>query len=159
MLEIRKADLSRLENGRTVAALLDEYARDPMGAGEPLAEHVREGLPAALAGRAGAHALIAWLDGQPAGMALCFEGFSSFACKPLLNIHDFMVRDACRGQGIGRALMGAVDELARGLGCCKVTLEVLEGNHPAQALYRSVGYEGYALRDETGRAMFWQKPL
>ena len=159
MLEIRKLDLSNLDEGRLAVSLLDEYARDPMGSGEPLDPAVREALPAALAARPGAHVLVAWRDGEPAGMALCFEGFSTFACKPLLNIHDFMVRGVFRGQGIGRALMGAVDDMARGLGCCKVTLEVLEGNHPAKALYRSVGYEGYALREETGSAMFWQKPL
>ena len=159
MLEIRKVDLSNLEEGRLAVSLLNEYACDPMGGGEPLDDKVREALPEALSTRPGAHALIAWLDDEPVGLAMCFEGFSTFACKPLINIHDFMVRSAYRGKGIGKALMGAVTDMARDLGCCKVTLEVLEGNHPAKALYRAMGYEGYALLEETGSAMFWQKKL
>ncbi|CFP45632.1 acetyltransferase [Bordetella pertussis] len=40
-----------------------------------------------------------------------------------------------------------------------MTLEVLEGNTRAQALYRRLGYAGYELAADTGRAMFWQKKL
>jgi len=159
MLHIRPADLAAPEDARIIVELLDEYARDPMGGGSPLPGDVRRRLPGELARRPGAHALMARLDGEPAGMALCFEGFSTFAARPLLNIHDFMVRAPLRGRGVGRALMAAAEDLARALGCCKLTLEVLEGNAPAQALYRAAGFAGYSLSDETGRALFWQKKL
>ena len=52
-----------------------------------------------------------------------------------------------------------VERLARERGCCKVTLEVLEGNTSAQAAYRRAGFEGYQLDPLMGRAMFWQKWL
>ena len=63
------------------------------------------------------------------------EGFSTFACKPLLNIHDFAVLRPYRGQGIGKLMLGRVKQLAKNLGCCKITLEVLEGNTVARHLY------------------------
>jgi ribosomal protein S18 acetylase RimI-like enzyme len=52
-----------------------------------------------------------------------------------------------------------VEEIAVELGCCKLTLEVLEGNHIAQAAYKSFGFNGYELNPQTGRALFWEKKL
>jgi len=159
MLNIIDADFTNPEHGQAVVALLDEYARGPMGGGEPLAEATRDGLVAALAARPWAHALLAYIDGRPAGLAIYFEGFSTFACRPLINLHDFMVSERCRGQGVAQRLLAELETAARRLGCCKITLEVLEGNGPAQALYRKVGYAGYQLQEENGRALFWQKKL
>ncbi len=92
-------------------------------------------------------------------MAIYLEGFSTFACRPLLNLHDLGVAEKFQGRGVGKALLSALEERARDLGCCKITLEVLEGNAVAQGLYRKLGFEGYALDETTGRAMFWQKKL
>jgi hypothetical protein len=61
--------------------------------------------------------------------------------------------------GRGPAAAGSSREEARKLGCCKLTLEVLEGNAVARSLYRSCGFEGYELKAETGKAMFMHKPL
>jgi ribosomal protein S18 acetylase RimI-like enzyme len=72
-----------------------------------------------------------------AGVATCFEGFSTFACQPLLNIHDVAVHPAHRGQGIGKQLLAGGSP---GSCCCKLTLEVLEGNKVAQAAYRASGF-------------------
>ena len=55
--------------------------------------------------------------------------------------------------------MAAVEQIARDKGCCKITLEVLQGNVVAQALYGKLGYAGYVLGDEGGHALFWQKKL
>ena len=102
---------------------------------------------------------MARVDGQPAGVAIYLEGFSTFACRPLVNLHDLGVSPRFQGLGVGKQLLGALEERARQMGCCKITLEVLEGNAVAQGLYRKLGFEGYALDDTTGRAMFWQKKL
>ncbi|NBQ06516.1 MAG: radical SAM protein [Betaproteobacteria bacterium] len=51
----------------------------------------------------GAASFIAWLDGQPIGLINCFEGYSTFKAKPLLNVHDIAVLDGYRGQGVGQA--------------------------------------------------------
>lgn len=159
MLDIIDIDFNNPDHGAAVVALLDEYASGDMGGEEPLSAFTRGNLAASLAARPWAHALVARVDGQPAGLAIYLEGFSTFACKPLLNLHDFMVSARFRGQGIAQCLLAALEERARAMGCCKLTLEVLEGNIPAQKLYQKMGYEGYQLQDEHGRALFWQKKL
>jgi len=120
---------------------------------------VKLNLVPALRQRPGVHVVLAFVAGQPAGMAICMEGFSTFACMPLLNLHDVMVSAAFRGQGLAKRLLAQAEAVAVGLGCCKLTLEVLEGNAVAQAAYRACGFEGYALDPAMGRAMFWQKKL
>jgi len=159
VLDIIDADFNNPAHGDMVVALLDEYARSPMGGSEPLSDYARANLIAELARRPAAGALLALQDGMPAGLAIYFEGFSSFACKPLLNLHDFMVSERHRRQGIAQRLLQALEAVAARRGCCKITLEVLQGNEPAKALYRKIGYQGYALADDTGQAMFWQKKL
>jgi len=89
----------------------------------------------------------------------CFEGFSTFACKPLINIHDVAVADAYRRRGIAQQMMRYVENIARERGCCKLTLEVLQGNRNAQQMYGKLGYAGYQLDAATGAALFWQKGL
>ena len=158
-LTITRADYRDPDHGRDLVTLLDGYARDPMGGGEPLAGETRERLVEALAALPNAFSLIAYVDGQPAGLANCFVGFSTFAAKPLVNVHDVVVDARFRGAGIGRALFAAIEAEAVALGACKVTLEVLSGNGRAKALYASLGYGDYALDPAQGTALFWQKRL
>lgn len=120
---------------------------------------MKENLIAALRERQGSHVVLAFVEQKPAGVAICFEGFSTFACKPLLNIHDFAVAPEFRGRGLAKQLLAKVEELAHTLGCCKITLEVLEGNRVAQGLYAVCGYAGYSLDSQMGNALFWQKKL
>lgn len=154
-----KVDLSDSKNAEEMLLLLNTYAMDAMGGGEPLSEYSKEHLIAELVKRATAHVFIARVDDQPAGVSICFEGFSTFACKPLINIHDFCVSPNFRRRGVGTNLMNTIEEYARSIGCCKITLEVLEGNHVAKGLYQSVGFEGYELDPAAGKAIFWQKKL
>lgn len=156
-IEIVKADLGKAAHAAALFAALNAYASDAMGGGKPLSDFVRENLAAELARRPTAHVFLAFDGRHPAGLATCIEGFSTFACKPLLNIHDLVVMPEYRGQGIARRLLARVEEEARALGCCKLTLEVLEGNVAARALYRACGFDGYELKPETGKAMLMQK--
>ena len=64
-----------------------------------------------------------------------------------------------RGRGLAKRILAKVEELARTLGCCKITLEVLEGNETAQYLYKACGFAHYELDAQMGRALFWQKKL
>ncbi|MBP0600113.1 GNAT family N-acetyltransferase [Herbaspirillum sp. LeCh32-8] len=156
-IEIIKADLGNAAHAEALFETLNTYASDAMGGGKALPQFVRENLAAELRKRPTAHVFLAFDGAAPAGLATCIEGFSTFACKPLLNIHDLAVMPAYRGQGIARRLLARVEEEARALGCCKITLEVLEGNTVASALYRSCGFDGYELKPETGKAMFMHK--
>ena len=56
-----------------------------------------------------------------------------------LFIDDFCVEEACRGQGVGRALCEAVKKEARRLGCGSVTLNVWDFPGSARAFYEKCG--------------------
>ncbi len=159
MEEILIADLSSPPHAEAIVYLLNEYAKDDMGGNSELSAFARSNLVPELRKRQGAHVLVALVDGSPAGLAICFEGFSTFACKPLLNIHDIVVASPYRGRGLARRLLAKAEQVALRLGCCKLTLEVLEGNAVAQAAYKACGYAGYELDPKMGKAMFWQKKL
>ena len=158
-IEIIKADYHNEKHAREIPALLDAYARDPMGGGAPLSDTVKENLVSELAKRPHAFSIIAYADGQPAGLTNCFEALSTFACKPLINIHDLMVIEAFRGQGISQKMLEKVEEEAKARNCCKITLEVLSNNETAKSSYRKFGFAGYALDPAAGTAVFWQKAL
>ena len=157
-LTIALADYRDPHDAADVVALLDAYARDPMGGGEPLSEAVKARLPGDLAVNPQAFSLLARLDDTPVGLANCFMGYSTFAAAPLVNIHDLAVLPGHRGAGVGKALMQAVEAEALKRGACKITLEVLSGN-PARHLYARQGYGDYQLDPATGHALFWQKRL
>ena len=159
MEEILLADLSLHSHGEAIIYLLNEYAKDEMGGGTELSIFVKNNLISELTKRQGVYIILAFVDGYPAGLVNCFEGFSTFACKPLLNIHDVIVISDYRGRGISKKMLNKAEEIAISLGCCKLTLEVLEGNTIAQGAYKSCGYSGYELNPKMGKAMFWQKKL
>ena len=56
-------------------------------------------------------------------------------------------------------MLGKVELLARDRGCCKLTLEVLEGNAVARSAYEKFGFTGYELDPAMGKAHFWEKKL
>ncbi|WP_295474698.1 GNAT family N-acetyltransferase [uncultured Pseudomonas sp.] len=142
-----------------IGEMLNHYAEDVMGGGQSLPADIREQLASELAKRPHAFSVLAFVAGEPVGLVNCFEGFSTFACRPLVNIHDVVVLHSHRGLGISQKMLAKVEEIARQRGCCKLTLEVLEGNEAAQAAYRRQGFDDYQLDPQMGRALFWQKGL
>jgi len=158
-VEIRTADFEDVRQVEDFLTLMDHFALDPMGGGKPLSADVRERVVPAILERPSVCVLLAYVDDAAAGFATCIEGFSSFAARPLLNVHDLMVEPEWRGHGVGRALLEAVESLARSQGCCKLTLEVLTGNTRAQSVYRAFGFRGYGFDPEHGHAVFIEKPL
>lgn len=157
--ELLLADYRSAHHAQAIAYLMDCYAQDVMGGGEPLPENVTAGLAEALANLPHAFSVLCYKGAEPIGLANCFEGFSTFRCKPLVNIHDFVVVEKYRGQGVAQLMLNKVEEVARAKGCCKLTLEVLEGNLGAQKAYSRFGFRGYQLDPRMGQALFWQKPL
>lgn len=159
MIEIIEADMSVPTHAEAMVQLLDEYALDPMGGSQGLSDYVKTNLPVELAKRKTVRVILAFVDTKPAGLVVCLEGFSTFACKPLLNIHDVIVALAYRGRGLSKLLLQKAEAIALELGCCKLTLEVLEGNHIAQSAYKACGFSGYELNPQMGKALFWEKKL
>lgn len=152
----------RLEDPADAAdfiALLDHYAHDPMGGGSGLSSHARTHLVERLQRVPHFVAFLAFAGERAVGLVNCFMGFSTFAAKPLLNVHDIVVHADFRGQGVGQALLGAVEAHAREAGCCKLTLEVLSNNQRALAAYERFGFHPYVLDPAAGQALFLEKKL
>ena len=158
-MQVRQVDFGATRDREALVELLDLYARDPMGGGESLDPGVKARLCDDLAAMPGAVSFIAWRAGKPLGLLNAMPGYSTFKARPLLNVHDIAVRSDCRGQGVGQALLAALEAYARALGCCKLTLEVLSGNAVATRSYLRFGFEQYALDPAIGHAMFMQKWL
>lgn len=159
MIEIVQADYLNARHAKDMGFLLNHYAQDPMGGNAALPGEITENLASELHKRPYAFTVLCYVDNEPAGMVNCFEAFSTFAGKPLVNIHDVVVVKHYRGRKLAQAMLEKVEEIARDRGCCKLTMEVLEGNHPAKAVYRRLGFAGYELDPAMGKAVFWQKPL
>ena len=158
-LQVQRVDYLNENDAKALVFLLDAYAQDPMGGGEALQSEATARLCADMARIPGAVSFIAWLDDQPIGLINCFEGYSTFKAKPLLNVHDIAVLDGHRGQGVGQALLQAAEAHALSRGCCKLTLEVLSGNSSAMSSYKRFGFEQYELDPAAGQAQFMQKWL
>lgn len=137
---VRLADFGGTVDLARFVDLLDAYARDPMGAGAPLAVEVRQRLMHELPRRPDLYGLLAERDGEAIGFATCLLGYSTFRARPLLNVHDIAVLPAWRGRGVGRRLLEAAGELGRRLDCCRLTLEVRPDNPAAQRLYSRSGF-------------------
>ncbi|QEG22497.1 GNAT family N-acetyltransferase [Mariniblastus fucicola] len=158
-VEIQNVDFNDSEQSQQFLMLMDQYACDPMGGGKPLGPVVRDTLVEELQKQSSFNAAIAYVDGQPAGLVNYIEGFSTFAAKPLINIHDLAVHSDFRGRGLSHQLLAFVEKEAEKLGCCKLTLEVLAENLIAKNSYGKFGFEPYQLSEAGGPAQFWQKKL
>jgi GNAT superfamily N-acetyltransferase len=158
-VDIVEADLTRAEHQDAVLTMIDAYARDPMGNGAPLPAAVKQALIPGLREHPTTLIFLAFSGDRAVGIAVCFLGFSTFKARPLVNIHDLAVLPGLRGGGVGRRLLAAVEEKARTLGCCKVTLEVLENNHRAMKVYAATGFAQATYTDEGGGALFYAKML
>ncbi len=154
---IVEADLDNSSHQDAIRDLLNTYAADPMGRGEPLSDAVRRDLIDGLKAVPTRLVLLAFDGDRPVGVAVCFRGFSTFAARPLLNVHDLAVLPETRGQGVGRRLLEEIHGRAAEIGCCKVTLEVRGDNHRAQGLYRSLGYGESNGDGESAGMLFWEK--
>lgn len=94
----------------------------------------------------GAYQVIASLDGTPVGMAGGFR-----AEEPgVAELVSMWIAPAGRGQGVGDALMTAIEDWARGTGATALKLSVVDGNDPAHNLYLR---NGFADTDELGDLM------
>ena len=158
-ITVRLADYRNGYDARALVSLLDAYASDPAGGGEPLSDFAKSHLAPALASRPQAFSVLAFDGTQAVGLINCIEGFSTFACRPLVNVHDVVVLASHRGRRIGELMLALVEELAQARGACKLTLEVLDGNRSALALYQRCGFAPYQLDPAMGHAGFMQKML
>jgi len=154
-----QADYANPDHASALVMLLDAYASDPAGGGQGLSDYARAHLVSGLAARPQAYSVLAFDGEQAVGLVNCIEGFSTFACKPLVNVHDVAVLASHRGRGIAEKMLREAERIALERGAIKLTLEVLSGNHSAIRLYERIGFAGYQLDPAMGSAVFLQKWL
>lgn len=142
-----------------IVHLLDAYARDPMGGAHALSDFAKANLVPALAARPQAYSVLAFDGDQAIGLVNCIEGFSTFACRPLVNVHDVAVLASHRGKKVAEKMLSLAESIAVERGACKMTLEVLQGNGGAYRLYQRIGFANYELDPAMGQAQFMQKWL
>ena len=85
-------------------------------------------------------ALIAELDGEPAGMALFHPRFSTWLGQPTLFLEDIFVTEAARRHGVGRKLITGLARTALERGWGRIDFHVLDWN-PARGFYERLGFE------------------
>jgi GNAT superfamily N-acetyltransferase len=158
-IRILKARLDEPAHQRDVVAMTAAYAMDVMGNGGPLPAEVLDRLVPALQDHPTTLIWLAYADDRAVGIATCFLGFSTFAARPLINIHDLAVLPEYRGRGVSRALLAAVEEEARARRCVKMTLEVHGSNMRARSIYEQAGFGQGAHGGATGGFLFYAKPL
>jgi GNAT superfamily N-acetyltransferase len=158
-VKISRVDYSNHAHREALVTLMNHYASDPAGGGQALSAFVQSHLAQRLSQIPWAFSFLADLDETPVGLVNCFEGFSTFACRSLVNIHDLVVHKDYRGKGVSQALLQSVETEALNRDCCKITLEVLQGNTPAYAAYQKFGFSGYQLDTKMGQAIFLEKRL
>jgi GNAT superfamily N-acetyltransferase len=159
MLEIVRVDYADPTHAAALVGLLDSYARDPAGGGKALSDFARANLISQLAARPFIFSVLAFDGDAPVGLINAIEGFSTFACRPLVNVHDVVVLPGHRGRGIAAQMFAEIEAIARERGACKLTLEVLDGNASARALYQRLGFAAYQLDPAMGNAQFLHKWL
>ena len=81
-------------------------------------------------------------DGPRAvGFAQLYPSFSSTSMVRSWILNDLFVDPEARGRGVGRALMEHIADFGRASGAARLTLETARDNHPAQRLYKAMGWE------------------
>ena len=123
-----------------VVALLAAF-RDFLGSHHPDDATLTSGVTTAMADAAADYLIADDPDlGDGIGLVQFRSMWSVWHNAPMGWVEDVFVDDACRGHGVGRALVTATIEHARRLGCARLHLDANSTNTPALALYRSFGF-------------------
>ncbi len=88
-------------------------------------------------------AILAFLDGEPAGAALFHSRFSTWLGRPGLYLEDLYVTERARGHGVGRRLLARLAAIAIERGWGRIDFHVLDWN-PARRFYERLGMSHHA---------------
>jgi GNAT superfamily N-acetyltransferase len=140
MLTIRPAEPSDVPHILAFIRELAEYEREPDAVLATEADLLRDGFPTDESKSPRRfHCLIAEWQGQPAGFALYFYNYSTWAGRAGIYLEDLFVRPEFRGKGIGKSLITHVAAIALAEGCARFEWSVLDWNQPAIDFYHQMG--------------------
>jgi len=97
------------------------------------------------------HALVAERDGVLLGLVHFLFHRSSILLGPSCYLQDLFAAESARGQGVGRALIAAVEGLARSAGAKRLYWQTQESNATAMRLYDQIA--------EKSGSIIYQKAL
>lgn len=83
-------------------------------------------------------------EGALGGFCQLYPSFCSVAVGPIYVLYDLFVTPSARRGGVGKALLAAAHERARGDGKVRMDLTTAKTNVTAQSVYESMGW----VRDE-----------
>jgi GNAT superfamily N-acetyltransferase len=84
-------------------------------------------------------ALLAFIEEEPAGFAVWYPTYSTFAGRFGAFLEDLYVCPAFRRRGVARALLVAFEDAAKSAGCSRLEWRALAWNTPALDFYKSIG--------------------
>ena len=88
-----------------------------------------------------AEVVIARFGDEPAGIAVFFHNFSTFAGRAGIYLEDLFVEPKFRRHGIGKALLAHLAKLTKERNCARLEWAVLDWNAPAIKFYKKLGAE------------------
>ena len=146
---VYQVDYDDPKHAEDLIFLLDYYAKTE-GGSKALPDSVKQTLVKNLSSLSNAVSLLAYQEDKAIGLLSALGGFSTFANEPLVNIHDIIVLEAYRNQGIARQLLAVMEELAKAQGCCKLTLEVLVVMQLRSSVIKIFGFNDFCLGSRDG---------
>ena len=103
-------------------------------------------------------AILAFVDDEPAGLALFHSRFSTWLGRPGMYLEDLYVLEKARGLGVGRRLMARLAAIAVDRSWGRIDFQVLDWN-PARDFYHRLGMQHlgewlrYGANDEALRRL------
>ena len=110
----------------------EKLAHAVTGNAEALSEHLFGSRPYV-------EAILAEYPGQVVGFALFFFNYSTFLTQPGIYLEDLFVLPGYRQQGVGKAILTYLANLALERNCGRLEWNVLDWNEPAIAFYSRMG--------------------
>jgi GNAT superfamily N-acetyltransferase len=140
-----------------VAPLFDAFIREadgPLDIDLDIEAEIEAGPPPELAGPNGV-LLLARVDGEPAGL-----GGVRYLDTDAAEVKTMFVSPAYRGQGVARAILVELEQIAREYGCLRTQLDTSDYLTSAVALYRAAGYHEVPPYNDNPKADLWfERPL
>jgi GNAT superfamily N-acetyltransferase len=134
-VELRPAREQDVDLIHALIVALAEYEREPgavVGTPAMLRRWLFGDAPAA-------EAVIAEVDGAPAGFAIFHGTFSTWECAPGIWLEDLFVLPEQRRHGVGQLLLAHVARVAVERGCARLGWAALDWNELALGFYRKLG--------------------
>ena len=88
-----------------------------------------------------AEALLAFVDGEPAGFVVYFHTYSTFLARRSMYLEDLYVSPEYRRRGLGTLLLRRVAAIAVERGCGRFEWLALDWNTDAHRFYEHLGAE------------------